>query len=128
MTAGSDAAGMHNTLRLVLVGVLAAACASSAARQRNWEAEPVPPASQGERVIQIHDVRDLVTPAGDPEAIADLAAELREPITFLYGSDDPDASITAKGTSLVVVARPHLQARIRNFLARKRAGVEPNGL
>lgn len=118
---------MSHALRLSLIAILAAACASST-RQPDWAAEPVPPASQGERVIQIHDVRDLVTPAGDPEAVADLAAELREPMTFLYGADDPDASITAKGTALVVVARPSLQTRVRNFLARKRAGVTPNGL
>jgi len=79
-------------------------------------------------ICQICDVSDLDSPPGDEDRVADLAAEIRTATTFLYGGVHPDATVDAAGSSIVVKAPPHLQARVRNFLARRRAGVAWNGI
>ena len=101
------------------------------ARKRSVMARPMPcapPVTAATQVLQVHNVSDLVKPPGDKDAVADLADEVRSSVALLYGSVDPDAAVYTHGTEIVVMAVPHVQARISNFLSRKRAGVTPNGL
>jgi len=123
VTAAADAAAMRSNL--VVAALLVASCASKAAPEPDWEIEPVPPAAASDQqVVQVYDVADLV----DPPGVADLAETIREATTFLYAGVDPDATVQERGTTIVVKAKPHVQARVRNFLLRRRAGVSPNGI
>ncbi len=122
------------TLATSAVLFLAAACATPPAvatlpTEPDWNSIPIPPESAGQPEVRIYDVSDLVTPAGDTEAVADLASDLRSGVAFLmYGAGGSDALVQTRGTSLVVTATPHVQARIANNLERRRRGFTQNGL
>lgn len=79
-------------------------------------------------VIQVHDVRDIVSPPGDPQGVTRLADRVREAVVRAHGADEPGATVTARGTAIVVVAAPETQRRVSDYLLRQRESVRPDGL
>lgn len=85
---------------------------------------PAPAAPLEAPVVQIHDVRDLVTPPGetapDTDRTEQLAAELRESLTSVGGAAADRVEITALGGDLIVRAPRGAQAQIRAALTARR--------
>lgn len=127
---------MARTLRSFLVVVptmmtFPGACAGGPGASGVEEAAPRGAAAETGRaaqVLQIHDVRDLVDPQGDADRVADLAAEIRAMVTFLYADVDPDLWIGAKGSAVVVRGVPEIQFRVKRYLQSRREGIEPTGI
>jgi hypothetical protein len=112
------------TALLVLAACTPAKCVPAARAPGASPATQTPAAP----VIQVHDVRDIVSPPGDREGVSRLAAEVRELVVFVHGGDDPGATVTANGTAIVVVATPEMQRKVSDYLMRQREDVRPDGL
>ena len=126
MTGARDAPAMHPHTAVALpVLLVLAACASAPAPVTQSQPASAVPAL---RVLQIHDVRDLVTPPGDEEMVRRLAEQVRDGVTFLLGGTDPGATVTAHGAAIVVYAVPEVQRRVTDYLTHKREGVTPERL
>jgi hypothetical protein len=131
MTAQPDSAAMRTHVLVAVAVSFCAACASPPPApcvdtRGECAQEPVPRPSVGALTVRVFEVGDLVTPPGDPSRVADLASNIYADVTFLVGN--VDSTVDVQGTSIVMKSTPHVLARVANHLARKRAGVTPNGL
>ncbi len=118
---------MRNQFLATSVLLVLSACASTEYVPRT--PGPAPSArTPAAPVIQIHDVRDIVSPPGDARAVSGLADEVRELVVFIHGGDDPGATVTEHGNAIVVVATPEMQRKISDYLRRQRESVRPDGL
>lgn len=109
----------------LLVTSLAASCAGTSSAPLPTPAPAsADAATVATPVVQIHDVRDLVTPPGesspDTDRTEQLAGELRASLTFVGGSAADQVEFTALGGDLIVRAPQAVQAQIRAALLRRR--------
>jgi hypothetical protein len=115
---------MRNQLLVSTALLVLAACASPT---RAPHVAPPAPTSAAP-VIKVHDVRDIVSPPGDPQDVSHLADQVREMVVFIHGGEDPGATVTANGSAIVVVATPQMQRKVSDYLLRRRENVRPDGL